>query len=111
MRRAGCATATEFASRLLNEALLAVVPGDAFGTREHIRISYAASLAQLERGMDRLEKFVRGAADEFRAGAADSEGGPQSWGATKLEPWHRDASEKIGEIWLDILKAYGCHCW
>jgi aspartate aminotransferase len=61
MRNVGCATATEFAARLLNEALLAVVPGDAFGTREHIRISYAASAAQLERGMDRLEKFVRGA--------------------------------------------------
>jgi aspartate aminotransferase len=60
MKRAGCATATEFTERLLNDALLAVVPGDAFGTREHIRISYAASVAQLERGMDRLEKFVRG---------------------------------------------------
>jgi aspartate aminotransferase len=61
MKKVGCATATEFASWLLNEALLAVVPGDAFGTAEHIRISYAASLAQLGRGMDRLEKFVRGA--------------------------------------------------
>ncbi len=62
MRRLGCATATEFSTRLLEQALVAVVPGDAFGTREHIRISYAASMAQLERGMDRLEKFVRGAA-------------------------------------------------
>ncbi len=25
---------------------------------------------------------------------------PKVWGATKLEPWHRDAAEKIGEIWL-----------
>lgn len=62
MRRLECATATEFSTRLLEQALVAVVPGDAFGTREHIRISYAASMAQLERGMDRLEKFVRGAA-------------------------------------------------
>jgi len=61
MRRLGCATTTEFSTRLLEKALLTVVPGEAFGTREHIRISYAASLAQLERGMDRLERFVRGA--------------------------------------------------
>lgn len=26
---------------------------------------------------------------------------PKVWGATKLEPWHRDAQEKIGEIWLE----------
>jgi len=56
-----CSNASDFASRLLEQELLAVVPGDAFGTSEHIRISYAASMAQLERGMDRLEKFVRGA--------------------------------------------------
>jgi aspartate aminotransferase len=61
MKQKGCATGSEFASRLLEQELLAVVPGDAFGTSEHIRISYAASRSQLERGMDRLEKFVRGA--------------------------------------------------
>ncbi|MEN6605004.1 MAG: pyridoxal phosphate-dependent aminotransferase [Bryobacteraceae bacterium] len=61
MKQKACVTASEFASRLLEQELLAVVPGDAFGTSEHIRISYAASRAQLERGMDRLEKFVRGA--------------------------------------------------
>jgi mannose-6-phosphate isomerase len=26
---------------------------------------------------------------------------PKVWGATKLEPWYRDAAEKIGEIWLE----------
>jgi mannose-6-phosphate isomerase len=26
---------------------------------------------------------------------------PKVWGATKLEPWHRDAREKIGEIWFE----------
>ncbi len=61
MTRMACSNASDFASRLLEQELLAVVPGDAFGTSEHIRISYAASMAQLERGMDRLEKFVRGA--------------------------------------------------
>jgi aspartate aminotransferase len=47
-----------FAERLLNEQFVAVVPGEAFGTNDHIRISYATSLGELERGLDRLEKFI-----------------------------------------------------
>ena len=49
---------TEFARRLLDEQRLAVVPGTAFGTRDHIRISYAASPHELERGMQRLNRFL-----------------------------------------------------
>jgi aspartate aminotransferase len=37
---------------------VAVVPGEAFGTDRHVRISYAASMEQLERGMDRLHQFM-----------------------------------------------------
>lgn len=48
----------EFSSRLLNEALVGVIPGDAFGMDTHIRISFAASLEQLEKGMDRLGKWL-----------------------------------------------------
>lgn len=48
----------EFATALLNEAHVAVVPGEAFGTSEHIRISYAASMSELERGLERLHKFI-----------------------------------------------------
>ena len=48
----------EFASELLAKAHVAVVPGEAFGTSDHIRISYAASMAQLERGLDRLHHFI-----------------------------------------------------
>ena len=36
-----------------------LVPGEAFGTTEHIRISYATSMKELERGLDRLERFIR----------------------------------------------------
>jgi aspartate aminotransferase len=46
--------------RLLEEAGLGVVPGSAFGSPEHLRISYAASEETLARGMDRLEAFLRG---------------------------------------------------
>lgn len=39
---------------LLKEAKVAVVPGDAFGADNYIRISYAASMENLEKGMDRI---------------------------------------------------------
>lgn len=47
----------EFSDRLLSEALTAVVPGIAFGRDENIRLSYAASLQEIEKGMDRMRKF------------------------------------------------------
>ncbi len=56
--RNGIAGAEQFARRLLEEAHVAVVPGEAFGTREHVRISFAASIEELERGLDRFEQFV-----------------------------------------------------
>jgi aspartate aminotransferase len=35
-----------------------VVPGEAFGTDRHVRISYATSMHELERGLDRLHRFI-----------------------------------------------------
>ena len=35
-----------------------MVPGEAFGTNEHVRISYATSMKELERGLDRMHKFI-----------------------------------------------------
>jgi aspartate aminotransferase len=49
----------EFSERLLAEAHVAVVPGEAFGTDEHVRISYATSMEELTRGLDRIDSFVR----------------------------------------------------
>jgi len=46
------------AERLLAEVHVAVVPGEAFGTDRHVRISYATSMAELERGLDRIHQFV-----------------------------------------------------
>ena len=52
-------TAFEFAEKLLTEQFVATVPGEAFGTNSHIRISYACSMTELERGLDRLEAFIK----------------------------------------------------
>lgn len=49
----------EFCSRLLEAEKVAAVPGIAFGADEYLRISYATSLANIEKGLDRLEKFAR----------------------------------------------------
>lgn len=50
---------TEFSGRLLDEALVAVVPGAAFGSDKHVRLSYAASMHEIEKGMGRIEKWAR----------------------------------------------------
>ena len=54
-------TSEEFATRLLQEEKVAVVPGTAFGHcgEGFLRISYAYSLADLKEAIGRLEKFVR----------------------------------------------------
>jgi aspartate aminotransferase len=54
----GIRSSLHFAEKLLTEEFVAVVPGEAFGTNDHIRISYAASMHDLERGLDRLAKFI-----------------------------------------------------
>jgi aspartate aminotransferase len=57
--RGGIVNSMEFCEKLLAEEYVAVVPGEAFGTNDHIRISYATSMHELERGLDRLERFIR----------------------------------------------------
>lgn len=54
-------TSDEFALRLLEEEKVAVVPGTAFGDcgEGYLRISYAYSLNDLKRALERLERFVR----------------------------------------------------
>ncbi|HEY1338420.1 MAG TPA: pyridoxal phosphate-dependent aminotransferase [Bryobacteraceae bacterium] len=56
--RGGIQTPQQFAERLLAEAHVAVVPGEAFGTDRHVRISYATSMKELERGLDRMHQFI-----------------------------------------------------
>jgi len=47
-----------FAQRALDELLLAVIPGKAFGDDDHIRISFATGMQQIEKGMDRLQEWL-----------------------------------------------------
>ncbi|WP_445626585.1 pyridoxal phosphate-dependent aminotransferase [Nostoc sp. DSM 114167] len=49
----------EFCDALLEEYQVAVIPGIAFGADDNIRLSYATDMATIEKGMDRLEKFVK----------------------------------------------------
>jgi aspartate aminotransferase len=56
--RNGISNSLQFAEQLLSEEFVAVVPGEAFGTANHIRISYATSMKELERGLDRLQRFI-----------------------------------------------------
>ncbi len=56
--RSGVKSASELAGKLLREAHVATVPGEGFGTREHIRVSYATSMAELDRGLERMRKFL-----------------------------------------------------
>jgi len=56
--RGGLKSAADVAGRLLRESHVAVVPGEGFGTREHIRVSYATSAAELDRGLERMRKFL-----------------------------------------------------
>jgi len=58
--RSGVNTASELAGKLLREAHVATVPGEGFGTRDHIRVSYATSIAELDRGLERMRKFLAG---------------------------------------------------
>ena len=53
-------TSEEFATRLLHEQKLAVVPGTAFGDcgEGFLRISYAYSIENLKEGLARIEKFI-----------------------------------------------------
>ena len=56
--RNGIANSFDFSHALLEKAHVAAVPGEAFGTNSHIRISYATSMHELERGLERLHNFI-----------------------------------------------------
>ncbi len=49
-----------FANRLLEEKYVSLIPGDGFGMDNYIRMSFATSMEQLQKGMDRLNDFLEG---------------------------------------------------
>ena len=51
-------TPNDMAQYLLHEAKIAVVPGEPFGSQEHLRLSYAASMTNITRGLERLEQAL-----------------------------------------------------
>jgi aspartate aminotransferase len=56
--KGGIQNTLQFSERLLADSHVAVVPGEAFGTDKHVRISYATSMAELARGLDRIHQFI-----------------------------------------------------
>ena len=55
--KGGVKSASDLASKLLTEAHVVVVPGEAFGTAEHIRLSYAVSADVVDEGVKRMREY------------------------------------------------------
>jgi aspartate aminotransferase len=60
MASLGCREDGEFAELLLNEGGVAVVPGGGFGAPGHIRISFATSMTNLEKAIERMGRVLAG---------------------------------------------------
>jgi aspartate aminotransferase len=58
--KGGIRSATELATRLLHEAHVVTVPGEAFGTSEHIRISYPVTKQNIDEGVRRMGEYLTG---------------------------------------------------
>ena len=56
--RGGVKTATELATKLLHEGHVVAVPGEAFGTPHHIRLSYPVTRETIDEGIKRLCNFL-----------------------------------------------------
>jgi len=55
-----CPEAVAFSTAVLEEAHVALVPGNDFGFPDHVRLSFATSMGNIDKGLDRLEKFLKG---------------------------------------------------
>ena len=55
--KGGIKSASDLAAKLLSEAHVVVVPGEAFGTENHIRLSYAVSADVIDKGVQRMRDF------------------------------------------------------
>jgi aspartate aminotransferase len=55
--KGGVKSASDLASKLLTEAHVVVVPGEAFGTNEHVRLSYAVSADVVDEGVKRMREY------------------------------------------------------
>jgi aspartate aminotransferase len=57
--KGGIRSATELATRLLHEAHVVAVPGEAFGTAQHIRLSYPVTRESIDEGTRRMAEFLQ----------------------------------------------------
>ena len=48
-----------FTGRLLDEAMVALIPGESFGRDDYIRISFATGIEQIEKGLDRINNWIK----------------------------------------------------
>jgi aspartate aminotransferase len=60
--RGGIKSASDLAAKLLSEAHVVTVPGEAFGTTEHLRLSYAVSSDVIDKGVARIREYLAGLA-------------------------------------------------
>jgi aspartate aminotransferase len=56
--KGGVKSATDLAAKLLSVAHVVVVPGEAFGTADHIRLSYAVSHDVIDEGVKRMREYL-----------------------------------------------------
>jgi aspartate aminotransferase len=57
LKKDGITDSSVLVEKLLEEAHVALVPGPAFGTQDHVRISYATSQEQIDEGLRRMKEF------------------------------------------------------
>ena len=48
-----------FASKLLEEAKVAVIPGEPFGWNTHIRLSFATGIEEIKKGLERIANWIK----------------------------------------------------
>ena len=56
--KGGVRSVSDLAAKLLSEAHVVVVPGEAFGTSDHIRLSYAVARDVIDDGVTRIRKYL-----------------------------------------------------
>jgi aspartate aminotransferase len=56
--KGGIKSVSDLASKLLTEAHVVVVPGEAFGTSEHIRLCYAVAPDVIDEGVKRMREYL-----------------------------------------------------
>lgn len=54
----GVTNSLDFSAKVLEKAHVALVPGVAFGLDNHVRLSFATSMEQIKKGLDRLEELL-----------------------------------------------------